>query len=98
MKDADKREQRKSLLILSRAGAGSSPKGLTFNETLSATPLLVSLKQGDNSFDIFLSWHNPSVGKPTGLLRRLLCGAKVDFIQVRLHSTYAVCPLAQVIS
>ena len=28
----------------------SSPKGLTITETLSATPLLVSLTQGDNSF------------------------------------------------
>ena len=31
----------------------------TTNSTLSATSLLVSLTQGDNSFFIFLPWHNP---------------------------------------
>jgi|GEM_PF-5546982 len=32
---------------------------LAVSETLSATPLLVSLTQGDNSFYIFLPCYNP---------------------------------------
>ena len=60
--------------------SGSRLKPERLNGTLSATPLLVSLKQGDNSFFIysspgltpiiFLPWHNPSVGKPTAPLKQ----------------------------